>query len=247
MAGNADTIEFIQPEWPAPANVHACSTTRAGGVSAAPFDSFNLGDHVGDDAASVAANRDALVAAAGLPGAPLWLNQVHGAVVLDAAAATEGVDADAVYAATPGVVCAVMTADCLPLLLTDSKGSKVAAVHGGWKGLEAGVIQNTLEQFSGDEVLAWIGPTISAARYEVDQKIYDHFVRLAEGNADAFEFSRPGHYFFSLPMLARLVLMRAGVTNIYDSGLCTADDPRFYSYRGDGAKTGRIATLIWLD
>jgi len=247
MAGaKQQQLELIAPDWPAPPNVRAFATTRAGGVSKAPFDELNLGDHVSDDSAAVTKNRELLVDASGLPEQPLWLNQVHGNTVVEHASANAGTDADASWTAASGKVCAVMTADCLPLLLCNREGTRVAAVHAGWKGLEAGVIQNALEQFSGSEVLAWFGPVISAPNYEIDQKIFDHFVQLAEGNEDAFEFSRPGHYFFNLKMLARLILMRAGVTEIFDSRLCTFDDPRFYSYRRDG-KTGRIATLIWLD
>jgi len=243
MAG--DSIELISPEWGAPANVHACVSTRAGGVSAGDWQSLNIATHVDDDPAAVIENRKRLVSAANLPAEPLWLNQVHSAVVLEHDEAAAGADADAAVASVPGKVCAVMTADCLPVFLCDRDGTKVAAVHAGWRGLEAGVIQNTLKHFSGPDVIAWFGPAISAVNYEVDQKIYDHFIRLAEGNADAFEFSRPGHYFFNLSMLARLILMREGVVDIYDSGLCTFDDERFYSYRRDG-RTGRIASLIWM-
>jgi len=246
MAG--DSIELISPDWGAPANVRAVVTTRRGGSSTGDWEGLNIATHVGDDPSHVSANRAALMAAAGLPAEPLWLNQVHGAAVVEYSKAAKGdgaESADASFTDKPGEVLAVMTADCLPVLLCDKAGTQVAAIHAGWRGLEAGVLQNALARFASVDVTAWFGPAISSPNYEVDQKVYDHFLRLAEGNEDAFEFSRPGHYYFNLTMLARLILMRAGVTDIHDSGLCTFDDERFYSYRRDG-QTGRIASLIWL-
>jgi polyphenol oxidase len=249
MSDSTAEFEFLTPDWPAPARVKALATTRSGGVSAGAFAGLNVGAHVGDDPAAVSANRQLLSEYAGLPAEPLWLNQVHGKTVVDLASAAGMPDADAALAAEPGLVCAVMTADCLPLLLCNVAGSKVAAVHAGWRGLEAGIVQEILHRFEGDEVLAWLGPAIGPLSYEIDDKIRDHFLRLNTPLIDfdeAFEFSRPGHWFFNLYRTAKLILASAGVAEIYGGDLCTLADERFYSYRRDGV-TGRQATLIWLD
>jgi len=240
--------DFLIPDWPAPLPVKALATTRNGGVSVGDFASLNLGLHVGDDPVAVTANRKSLCDYGVLPTEPFWLNQVHGKRVVDLAMASGTPDADAAMATKPKQVCAVMTADCLPLLLCNMAGTKVAAVHAGWRGLEAGIVQEALHHFEGDEVLAWLGPAIGPLSYEIDDKIRDQFLRLntrAMDFDDAFEFSRPGHWYFNLYRTAKIILAAAGVDEIYGGNLCTLSDERFYSYRRDGV-TGRQATLIWL-
>lgn len=240
-------FDGIVPEWPAPARVRALSTTRLGGVSPAPWDSLNLGIHVEDDPARVAANRAILRAR--LPAEPAWLNQVHGTCVVDAATVTGTPDADAAVTRTPGAVCVVMTADCLPVLLCDRAGTVVGAAHAGWRGLHAGVIEATLAamQVPPGEVLAWLGPAIGPAAFEVGDDVRTAF--MAEDPAAASAF-RPGavsgKWWADLYVLARLRLARSGVAGVTGGGLCTvADRRRFFSYRRDGL-TGRMASLVWL-
>ena len=168
-----ETAHFIRPDWPASAHVHAVCTTRTGGVSRAPYDSLNLGDHVGDDPRAVAENRARLRNVLGLPAEPRWLQQVHGNCAVDVAAQTLPCQADAAYTDQPGVVCAVLTADCLPLLLCDRAGTRVAAVHAGWRGLANGVIERALESFTacGSELMAWLGPAIGPQAFEVGDEV----------------------------------------------------------------------------
>ncbi len=245
----SEAIELIEPKWPAPERVKALATTRAGGVSDGDYSALNLATHVDDHPANVQTNRDRLMTAAGLPAAPCWLNQVHGNTVVDAANTVGEPDADASVTDVPGVVCAVMTADCLPVLLCASDGSRVGAVHAGWRGLETGVLQAALQPFAGQDVLAWLGPAIGPLSYEIDDRVRDHFLRLSAADSDfedAFEFSRPGHWYFNLYRTAKIILAAAGVAEIYGGDFCTLSDERFYSYRRDGI-TGRQASLIWLE
>lgn len=235
------------PDWPAPARVHALQTTRAGGMSRAPYASFNLGTHVGDDAAAVAANRRQL--ASRLPGEPLWLEQVHGCAVVVAEQAAGTLRADAAVARQAGTVCAVMTADCLPLLLCDAAGSVVAAAHAGWRGLADGVIEATLRAMQVDaaQVLAWLGPAIGPQAFEVGGEVREQFVAHQVQAAQAFVPTTPGKWRADLYQLARLRLQAAGVQQVYGGEYCThGDAERFFSYRRDG-QTGRMATLIWLE
>lgn len=235
------------PDWPAPARVHALQTTRQGGVSRAPYASFNLGTHVGDDAAAVAANRRQLASL--LPGEPVWLEQVHGCVVVAAEQAAGIPRADAAVARRAGRVCAVMTADCLPLLLCDAAGSVVAAAHAGWRGLADGVIEATLRAMRVDaaQVLAWLGPAIGPQAFEVGSEVREIFVAHQAQAAQAFVPTIPGKWGADLYQLARLRLQAAGVQRIYGGEYCShSDAERFFSYRRDG-QTGRMATLIWLD
>jgi YfiH family protein len=242
---------FIVPDWPAPSVVQARVTTRSGGVSAAPFDSFNLGTHVGDQPEAVAANRALL--RQHLPAEPLWLEQVHGIAVetADAGGGEKGVVcADASVARTPGVVCTVMTADCLPVLFCDAAGTVVAAAHAGWRGLVAGVLEATLTRMAvaPDQVMAWLGPAIGPTAFEVGDEVRAAFVAVDPAATAAFVAREaPGKWLADLFTLARLRLARAGVRRVYGGGLCTFNDAdRFFSYRRDG-KTGRFASLIWLD
>lgn len=240
---NAD---WLVPLWPAPANVRAASTTRAGGCSRGAFAGLNLASHVGDDPDAVAHNRASLGAALNLPVEPAWLDQLHGARVIDAGNA-EPRRADASLARIPGTVCAVLTADCLPVLLCDAAGSRVAAVHAGWRGLAAGVLENAVAALESSSLLAWLGPAIGPQVFEVGTEVRQAFVIPHPDSAGAFTPAGEGKWRADLYALARQSLRRAGVERIYGGGWCTFSDPeRFYSYRRDGV-TGRMATLVWLN
>lgn len=237
---------LIIPDWPAPPNVRAVQTTRIGGVSVEPYASLNLGDHVGDDPAAVAQNRALLRAS--LPAGPVWLKQVHGNIVADADRAGGVPDADASLARKPGTVCAVMTADCLPLLLCDEAGTVVAAAHAGWRGLAGGVVEAAVRTMNvaPARLLAWLGPAIGPQAFEVGEDVRQAFLGHYAGAAQAFAPHGDGKWLADIYLLARQRLALLGVARVYGGGLCTySDSERFYSYRRDGA-TGRMASLIWL-
>ena len=238
--------DLIVPDWPAPPGVKAIQTARGGGVSVAPYESLNLGDHVGDEPAAVAANRRRLADC--LPGEPLWLNQVHGIAVADADSASPGTEADAAVARRIGKVCVVMTADCLPLLLCDRAGTTVAAVHAGWRGLAAGVIEATVAAMAcrpGD-LLAWLGPAIGPAAFEVGDEVRAAFAARDPGATAAFAPGAPGKWMADIWLLARQRLAALGIDAIFGGGRCTVTEAeRFFSYRRDGV-TGRMGTFIWL-
>lgn len=238
---------WIAPDWPAPDQVKAFITTRAGGVSRAPFNGLNLADHVGDEVDDVASNRALLREL--LPTEPLWLRQVHGNHVVAAENSIAGIEADASVAATPGIVCAVLTADCLPLLICDRLGSKIAAVHAGWRGLNNGVIENAIAamRVPPPELLVYLGPAIGPTAYEVGDDVRDVFIDDDESALTAFLPTENGKWLANLYELAQLRLRRLGVEEIYGGELCTYNDSeRFFSYRRDGV-TGRMAALIWLN
>ncbi|WP_074012920.1 purine nucleoside phosphorylase YfiH [Candidatus Sodalis sp. SoCistrobi] len=239
---------LILPDWPAPARVRACSTTREGGVSRAPWHSLNVGDHVGDDPEAVAENRRRLVALADLPAAPRWLTQVHGLnVVTQDGAPPPSQCGDAAYTRTRGEVCAVMTADCLPVLFCDRAGREVAAAHAGWRGLCAGVLEQTLAAFQAPraDILAWLGPAIGPKAFEVGAEVKNAFARYDPAAVAAF-VPRGEKYLADLYHLARLRLRTAGIRAIYGGQHCTVqENDTFFSYRRDGV-TGRMATLVWL-
>lgn len=248
-------IELIRPDWQVSARVHACVTTRRGGVSAAPFESLNLASHVGDDPRAVAANRDSLECAAALPSAPIWLEQVHGTEVLDLSDRVRAADpslatcADASLSRTPGVVCAVLTADCLPVFLCERRGRAVAVVHAGWRGLLAGVIERTLTRLAEPpaHVAAWLGPAIGPQAFEVGEEVRAAFLAADAGDRSAFVPAASGRWLADLYALARRRLEQAGVTAVSGGTACTySDSRRFFSYRRD-RRTGRMASLIWLD
>ncbi|HHH36734.1 MAG TPA: peptidoglycan editing factor PgeF [Gammaproteobacteria bacterium] len=247
--GRRDSPAWLRPRWPVPPWVRALSTLRRGGVSRPPFDSLNLADHVGDAPESVTANRARLRLAAELPAEPCWLVQEHGIHVVDAAEAGPGCRADGAYCARPGVVCAVLTADCLPVLLCEPRRRLVAALHCGWRGLAAGLLEATLDRLApaGGQWLAWLGPAIGPGAFEVGMDVYEAFVTQDPGAAVAFAASTPGRWFGDLWALARRRLAARGVTRIYGGGRCTWHEAdSFYSYRRDGI-TGRMATLIWME
>lgn len=240
---------FLYPHWPAPRRVRALTTTRMGGVSAAPYASFNLATHVGDDPRAVQENRQRLYERARLPAAPLWLNQVHGVDVVDAGEADEGARADGAYTNQSGTVCAVLTADCLPVFVCDQAGTEVALLHAGWRGLLAGVIEAGLRKFRApaSELLAWLGPAIGANAYEVGADVHDAFVARARRAAEGFAPKAAGKWTMDLYRLTRQRLEGRGVREIYGGDHCTATEPAlFFSYRRDGV-TGRMASLIWLE
>lgn len=249
------TSGYISPDWPAPANVRAATTTRLGGVSAPPFDSFNLATHVSDDPSAVAANRAQLRQQLQLPAEPCWLNQTHSTRVVVASAANSDCDADGSVSRRPGEVCVVMTADCLPVLLCDKSGTVVAAAHAGWRGLASGVLRNAVAAMGmpPGHLMAWFGPAIGQGKFEVGDDVMAGFqanalcaVHRAAIPAAFRAGVAQGKWLADLYQLARLELTQLGVTDIYGGGECTASDAaRFFSYRRDGA-CGRMATLIWL-
>jgi YfiH family protein len=239
--------DWIVPDWPSPPRVSALVTTRTGGVSRGPFASFNLGARVGDDPAALKHNRALLRGR--LPGDPVWLQQVHGTEVVDAESADALPRADGAVARTRHHVCAVLTADCVPVLLAHRGGAAVGIAHAGWRGLAAGVIEATLARMAvpPQEVLAWLGPAIGPRVYEVGTDVYDAFVGLDPGAVTAFELRGSGRFRADLWTLARRRLGAAGVAAAYGGGVCTYTDARrFYSYRREQT-TGRFASLIWID
>jgi purine-nucleoside/S-methyl-5'-thioadenosine phosphorylase / adenosine deaminase len=238
---------LIIPDWPAPANVKSLQTTRIGGVSIASYESLNLGDHVGDAPQAVARNRQLLEPM--LPSEPVWLEQAHGTAVVNADLASCLPRADACITRHRGAVCVVMTADCLPVLLCDKQGSVVGAVHAGWKGLAAGVIEATVEEMAAapQNLMAWLGPAISQQAFEVGEDLRAAFVATQPQSASAFTPGKNGKWYADLYALARLRLNALGITTICGGGYCTyRERERFFSYRRDRV-TGRMGTFIWLE
>jgi YfiH family protein len=237
--------DWLMPQWPAPAKVKTCVTTRSGGVSAMPFDSLNLGEHVGDDPQAVAKNRQRLVSLLGCK--PAWLQQVHGVAVAEANPALV-LEADASWTSTAGIACTVMTADCLPVLFCDRAGTRVAAAHAGWRGLAAGVLESTLEQLAVpvDQVLVWLGPAIGPKAFEVGAEVREAFVAQQRQATAAFlPSANPGKFMADIYQLARFRLAACGVDAVYGGDFCTYSDLRFFSYRRS-VQTGRFASMIWL-
>lgn len=242
---------IIEADWPSPSGVHACVTTRLGGVSHAPFDHLNLATHVGDDPAAVTENRARLQSLLALPAAPLWLNQVHGVAVVDGSSrrADECATADAAYTDQPDVVLSVLTADCLSVAFASLDGRELAVAHAGWRGLAAGVLESTLARFKAppESIQAWMGPAIGPQHFEVGEEVRSAFLAVLPDAHTAFvPTGEAGKYLADLPALARQRMMRAGLKQISGGDLCTVRSPElFYSYRRDGGRTGRMATLIW--
>jgi purine-nucleoside/S-methyl-5'-thioadenosine phosphorylase / adenosine deaminase len=241
---------FITPDWPAPPGVRALCTVRRGGVSTGPLQSLNFGTAVGDSPEALAENRRRLTLAAGLPAEPRWLRQVHGTTVADLDQAALPDAADAAVTRAAGVVCAVLTADCLPLLLACSDGSAVAAVHAGWRGLAAGVIEATLARLAtpANAIVAWLGPAIGPAHFEVGEDVRATFVAADGGAESCFIANARGRWQCDLYGLARQRLAKQGISAIFGGEHCTfAETERFFSHRRDNGATGRMATLIWRD
>ncbi len=250
MTTKLNSALWLPADWPAPANVHAGTSRRQGGVSRGRYASLNLAMHVGDAAPSVTENRRILE----LPTEPVWLNQVHGICVVNAgksltAKSQLAIEGDAAYTDLAGVICAVLTADCLPVLLCDRAGSRVAAVHAGWRGLNAGIIARavTALQSPAEHLLAWLGPAIGPNAYEVGDDVREAFVLKEAATGSAFRSSRPGHWWMNIYQLARHQLAQLGVTEVYGGEHCTfQEEGSFHSYRRDGV-TGRMASVIWFD
>ena len=244
------SLAALRPEWPAHRRVRALATTRQGGASLTPFDSLNLGTHVGDATERVAANRRQL--AAQLDGAaPVWLEQVHGtAVQRITGELREPPLADASWTDQPGIACTVLSADCLPVIVADRGGTVVGAAHCGWRGLCDGVLGRLVDALpvAANELIAWLGAGISAAHYEVGDDVLDAFCNRSGNAAREIGFARnpAGRYQCDLVALARWSLQERGVGDVFGGNLCSFADPRFYSYRRDG-RCGRMATLIWLE
>jgi len=244
-------MRLIRANWDAPAQVHALTTTRLGGQSVAPYNGLNLGDHVDDLPEAVSANRQLLMQATGLERSPQWLQQVHGTDVVEAKDDAQVRTADSCFTARPGQGCIVMTADCLPVLFTNAQGTQVAAAHAGWRGLAAGVLENTLKTFNpNDEILAWLGPAIGPLAFEVGGEVKQVFVEEHAEAQSAFRAS-PTHpqdrFLADIYHLARIRLAAAGVARVSGGDYCTfSDTENFFSYRRDGI-TGRMASLIWIE
>lgn len=243
-------LTVITPDWPAPARVRALSTIRLGGVSKGAYAELNLGDHVGDSPSAVASNRHRLVSRQGLPAMPGWLRQVHGTRVADLRSAPPRPEADAAWTDRRHQVCAILTADCLPVLFCDTAGSVVAAAHAGWRGLVAGVLVETVRRLpvAASNLMAWLGPAISQPAFEVGKEVRAAFLARDEVYSSGFIASaNAGKYQADLYALARLQLLALGIGSVHGSDYCTYADPdRFFSYRRDG-ECGRMASLIWLD
>lgn len=240
---------WIAPQWPAPARVRAVMTTRAGGTSLAPFDSLNLGTRAGDAIDNVLLNRARLRAS--LPAEPRWLRQVHGTGVVDAATAVDEPEADAAFARRPGVVCAVLVADCMPVLICERTGTTVAVAHAGWRGMSGGVIESAVAAMNAppEELMAWLGPAIGPDHFEVGDDVRQAFAARDPAAQAAFAPfpGRSEKWLCDLELLARQRLHAVGVRQVHGGGFCTVGDARFFSHRRDHGKSGRMAALIWIE
>lgn len=244
----SDAPQWLRPQWDAPAGVRSAFTLRGGGVSAGAYASLNLGAHVGDDPAAVAANRARVRGALALPSEPVWLDQTHGVRVADLDREPRPEPADAAVTREPGRVCAILVADCLPVLFATRRGDAVAAAHAGWRGLAAGVLEATIAALGvpGPELVAWLGPAIGPDRFEVGAEVRQAFLQADAGCGAAFRPNTRGRWLCGLAALARRRLAAAGVTAIADGTACTySDATRFFSHRRQ-QPTGRMAALLWL-
>jgi polyphenol oxidase len=240
---------FIIPNWPVPAKIKAFTTTRANGFSSAPFDSFNLAAHVGDSVEAVAQNREYLRKVLQLRHEPFWLLQTHSTTVVEAENEALYLTADASYTREVNTVCAVLTADCLPLLICDQNASCVAAVHAGWKGLLGGIIEEALKALKtpGEDLLAWLGPAIGAGVYEVGEEVQEKFIAHDISAKASFRPLSKNKYLMDIYSLARQRLARQNITRVYGGEFCTlTQKDKFFSYRRD-RETGRMASLIWIE
>ena len=236
---------WLIPDWPAPPNIHAATTLRTGGVSQDPYFSLNPAAHVSDDIERVRQNRKIIREMLDLPAEPVWLDQIHGNRVVKAVKTTSLQQADASYTHESGVVCAVMTADCLPLLVCSTDGAQVGVIHAGWRGLLAGVISNTVIAMQQKNLLVWLGPAIGPDCFEVGAEVRDAFQEKSATFNSAFKKQGNGKWLADIYQMARIELATLGIANVYGGTNCTVTEyERFYSYRRD-AQTGRMATLIW--
>lgn len=241
--------DWIVPDWPAPKNVACISTTRLGGCSQGIYTSLNLAAHVGDDIEHVKQNRKVLSQQLQLACEPIWLEQQHGTRIIELTSTGPGnVQADAAFTKEPGNVCAVLTADCLPVLICDSRGSCVAIVHAGWRGLLNGVLENALNTLPIEtkHLICWLGPAIGPRKFEVGVELQQKFVAKNERHEQAFRTAQDDKYFADICLLAKNILAINGIKTVFGGAHCTyTERERFFSYRRDGT-TGRMATLIWL-
>ncbi|MGZ8162675.1 MAG: peptidoglycan editing factor PgeF [Methylobacter sp.] len=245
---------WLAPAWPAPSNIHAATTLRTGGVSRGAYASLNLALHVGDNEDSVKKNRQMIKVMLDLPAEPVWLHQIHSNVAVNAVESASLQPADASYTCEPGIVCAVMTADCLPLLVCDAAGTQIAAIHAGWRGLLAGIIGNTINAMQSPlgkrqarrDLLVWLGPAIAPECFEVGAEVHKAFVEKSAEFITAFKKQNNGKWLADIYQLARIELAALGIIeNVYGGNFCTVTErERFYSYRRE-TQTGRMATLIW--
>lgn len=239
---------FIKPDWPAPPGIQAYTTRRYPGNSKRPYDSFNMGLHVGDNPSDVMNNRLHLTTMLSLPSDPIWIQQQHTTIAIQANEGNRNKIADASFTMQSNTICAVLTADCLPILLCNLEGTMVASIHAGWRGLCAGIISETLSAISmpPQTILAWLGPAISMQHFEIGAEVRHLFLKNDPDTAHAFTESRPGHFLADLYAIARLQLKKQGVSAIYGGNHCTYSQvDQFFSYRRDGHQTGRMASLIW--
>jgi YfiH family protein len=248
-SGKRTGMRVIQPDWPAAPWIKAASTTRTDGFSKGPFESLNLGLHVGDDPGDVANNREKLLKTLGLNQDPIWLNQVHGRVIVEASSTHRGANADGSVLTQPGETCIVMTADCLPILIATQDGSRVAALHGGWKGLLAGILEAAVQRLNTQKLWVWLGPAIGPDAFEVGPEVLEAFVLKHPSLQAAFKPHINGKLLADIYEIARILLEISGIprNQVFGGHWCTyrqSDD--FFSYRRDQI-TGRMATLIWLE
>jgi YfiH family protein len=241
-------MNWIKPDWPLPSHVHAATTLRSCGTSVGGYASLNPASHVNDDPQHVLVNRQIIKQMLNLPSQPVWLQQVHGIQVVKADQVVDVPEADASFTDQAGVVCAVMTADCLPVLFCGDNGEVVAASHAGWRGLQAGIIKQTLAAMHCKQVSVWLGPAIGPDNFEVGDDVLKAFVTQSPKAEQAFKANSPGKWLANIYQLARLQLTELGIDQIFGGEYCTFADPqRFYSYRRDGTTSGRMASLIWRD
>ena len=242
-------MQWLQAQWPAPSHIKTCITTRTDGFSIVPYDSFNLASHVGDDVINVNKNRQLLRTQLKLPSEPCWLNQVHGTKVLRIDQPTsEVLEADGSFTRRKSIVCVVLTADCLPLLVCDKKGTTIATVHAGWRGLANGIIDRTIAALDihPTQLFAWLGPAISQSNFEVGNEVKAIFSKLDYQTDAAFRANNEGKWYLDIYRIAKANLQKLGVENIYGGDQCTfRQKEKYFSYRRDGT-TGRMASLIWM-
>ena len=238
---------YITPDWPAPKHIKAYTTTRHHGYSLSPYNSFNIAAHINDNMTHVNQNRALLQKELECPSEPLWLNQIHSSYAIDSKQWQKNIDADAILSTERHDVCAILTADCLPILLCNTTGEEVAAIHAGWRGLLNGIITNTVSAMrsSPKMIMSWLGPAIGPTAFEVNNTIMRDFISKDPNYSSAFTISNQ-RYFADIFELARIELKSLNINQIYGGGVCTVNDDRFFSYRGDFKITGRMGHLIWI-
>jgi polyphenol oxidase len=248
MKNNPDGLPWIPAKWNAPPGIKAGITTRVGGFSKAPFNAFNIANHVGDDKLDVRKNRNKLITDLNLENEPVWLNQIHENRIVNADG-NINIVADGAITSTPGIPCVIMTADCVPLLICNQDGNKIGAIHVGWKGLVAGIVHNAVKKFdiSPEHLMVWIGPHIKEDNYEVGPDVYQNCIDIDDNLKSAFKRKDSTHWYANLEAMIKYLLNKSGVWDIYSSPYCTySDEDNFFSYRRDQT-TGRMASMIWMD